>query len=35
LRNETGLITTTAALRTASEVEVELADGKAQVKPLP
>ncbi|MDB2548200.1 exodeoxyribonuclease VII large subunit [Paracoccaceae bacterium] len=35
LRNEAGLITTTAALRTASEVEVELADGKAQVKPLP
>jgi exodeoxyribonuclease VII large subunit len=35
LRNETGLITTTAALRTASKVEVELADGKAQVKPLP
>lgn len=35
LRNETGLITTTAALRTTSEVEVELADGKAQVKPLP
>ncbi len=34
LRNEAGLITTTAALRTASEVEVELADGKAQVKPL-
>jgi len=35
LRNEARLITTTAALRTASEVEVELADGKAQVKPLP
>ncbi|MGA0927304.1 MAG: exodeoxyribonuclease VII large subunit, partial [Burkholderiaceae bacterium] len=34
LRSETGLITTTAALRTASEVEVELADGKAQVKPF-